>query len=109
MTNTEAEKTVEAKIETPKVTFRDLGLSEAMLKSIEKKGYVHPSPVQEWVIPLLLNGDKDIIGQAQTGTGKTASFGIPILERLDSSNKGIALSKSLELIELILSIKWKDM
>ena len=72
-----------------KTTFADLGLSEKMLAAIEKKGYVHPSPVQEGVIPLLLNGDKDIIGQAQTGTGKTASFGIPILERLDPDSKHI--------------------
>jgi len=71
------------------ITFRDLGLSEKMLKSIEKKGYIYPSPVQAGVIPLLLNGDKDIIGQAQTGTGKTASFGIPLLERLDPKNPNI--------------------
>jgi ATP-dependent RNA helicase DeaD len=56
-----------------------------MLQKIEKKGYQNPSPVQAQVIPLLLNGEKDIIGQAQTGTGKTASFAIPILERLDKN------------------------
>ncbi|MCH2188308.1 DEAD/DEAH box helicase [Candidatus Gracilibacteria bacterium] len=70
-------------------TFKDLGLSAKMLEAIEKKGYQHPSPIQAGVIPLLLNGDKDIIGQAQTGTGKTASFGIPILERLDPSAKHV--------------------
>jgi len=57
-----------------KVKFSDLGLSDKMLKIIEKKGYEFPSPVQAGVIPLLLNGNKDIIGQAQTGTGKTAAF-----------------------------------
>ncbi|QFR39463.1 DEAD/DEAH box helicase [Candidatus Gracilibacteria bacterium 28_42_T64] len=72
-----------------KVKFSDLGLSDKMLKIIEKKGYEFPSPVQAGVIPLLLNGDKDIIGQAQTGTGKTAAFGIPVLERLDTNNKNI--------------------
>lgn len=72
-----------------KVKFSDLGLSEKMLQAIEKKGYEYPSPVQAGVIPLLLNGDKDIIGQAQTGTGKTASFGIPLLERLDKNAKGV--------------------
>jgi ATP-dependent RNA helicase DeaD len=72
-----------------KVKFSDLGLSDKMLKAIEAKGYEYPSPVQAGVIPLLLNGDKDIIGQAQTGTGKTASFGIPLLERLDKNAKGV--------------------
>ncbi len=75
------------KVEENKTRFSDLGLSEKMLSAITKKGYEYPSPVQAGVIPLLLNGDKDIIGQAQTGTGKTAAFGIPLLERLDKNNK----------------------
>ena len=72
-----------------KIKFSDLGLSETILKSIEKKWYVHPSPIQAGVIPLLLNGKKDIIGQAQTWTGKTAAFALPILERLDPDTKSI--------------------
>ena len=72
-----------------KIKFSDLGLSETILKSIEKKWYIHPSPIQAGVIPLLLNGKKDIIGQAQTGTGKTAAFALPILERLDPETKSI--------------------
>jgi len=72
-----------------KTTFRDLGLSEKILSAIEKKGYEYPSEIQAGVIPLLLNGDRDIIGQAQTGTGKTASFGLPLLERLDTNKKGV--------------------
>jgi ATP-dependent RNA helicase DeaD len=72
-----------------KITFADLGLSEKMLKKITAKGYEFPSAIQAWVIPLLLNGDKDIIGQAQTGTGKTAAFGLPVLERLDPTSKDI--------------------
>lgn len=71
------------------VTFSDLGLSEKMLKAIKAKGYVYPSAIQAAVIPLLLNGNKDIIGQAQTGTGKTAAFALPILERLDIKSNGI--------------------
>lgn len=71
------------------LTFRDLWLSEKILKAIEKKGYIYPSPVQAWVIPLLLNWNKDIIWQAQTGTGKTAAFALPILERLDSNSRNI--------------------
>jgi len=70
-------------------TFRDLGLSEKLLEAIEKKGYIHPSPIQAGVIPLLLKGERNILGQAQTGTGKTASFGLPLLDRLDMSKVGI--------------------
>ena len=70
-------------------TFSDLGLSEKMLKKIEAKGYKAPSEIQAGVIPLLLNGDKDIVGQAQTGTGKTAAFALPILERIDPTSNGI--------------------
>ena len=66
-----------------KTTFRDLGLSEKLLSSIEKKGYEFPSDIQAGVIPLLLNGEKNVLGQAQTGTGKTASFGLPLLDKLD--------------------------
>lgn len=72
-----------------KIKFSDLGLSESILKNIEKKWYIYPSPIQAGVIPLLLNGKKDIIGQAQTWTGKTAAFALPILERLDPKTKSI--------------------
>ena len=72
-----------------KITFRDLGLSEKLLAAVEAKGYKYPSEVQAGVIPLLLNGDKDIIGQAQTGTGKTAAFGLPLLDRLDMTKTGV--------------------
>jgi len=83
------EKKIDAEDTNTKVQFKDLGLSEKMLAKIEKKGYQFPSPVQAGVIPLLLNGDKDIIGQAQTGTGKTAAFALPILERLDPKSNSI--------------------
>lgn len=73
----------------PATTFADLGLSPAILSVIEKKGFKTPSPIQAGVIPLLLKGEKDIIGQAQTGTGKTAAFALPLLERLDASKKQI--------------------
>ena len=85
---TETTKT-EVKVEEKKITFADLGLSDKLLKAIEKKGYEFPSAIQAGVIPLLLNGDKDIIGQAQTGTGKTASFGLPLLDRLDPAKKWV--------------------
>ena len=72
-----------------KTTFRDLGLSEKLLEAIEKKGYQYPSEIQAGVIPLLLNGDRDIVGQAQTGTGKTAAFGLPLLDRLNIDKSGV--------------------
>ena len=62
--------------------FRELGISEHILKALAAKGFVEPSPIQKQTIPLLLAGEKDVIGQAQTGTGKTAAFGIPILESI---------------------------
>lgn len=65
------------------VTFRDLGLSENTLQAIEAKGFVHPTPIQAACIPVLLNDEKDIIGRAQTGTGKTAAFGLPLIDLLD--------------------------
>ncbi|HOO71504.1 MAG TPA: DEAD/DEAH box helicase [Spirochaetota bacterium] len=62
--------------------FDELGLSQSSLNEIAKKGFEEPTEIQEKIIPLLLNTEKDLIGQAQTGTGKTAAFGLPILEKL---------------------------
>ena len=64
--------------------FTELNLSEAILATVEKAGFVEPSPIQELTIPLALEG-KDVIGQAQTGTGKTAAFGLPTLDKIDIS------------------------
>ena len=63
--------------------FKDLGLSEEMLAALALKGFQTPSQIQALTIPKLLSGDKDLIGQAQTGTGKTAAFGIPIIENAE--------------------------
>lgn len=63
--------------------FASLGLSPAMLAALEEKGFTSPSPIQKAVIPVLLKADHDVIGQAHTGTGKTAAFAIPLIERLD--------------------------
>ena len=71
------------------VEFRNLGLTEKTLKALEKKGYEKPSPIQALTIPALLLGEKDIIGQAQTGTGKTAAFSLPILEKIEENGKHI--------------------
>ena len=79
--------------------FRELGLSEKTLKALAKKGYEQPTPIQALTIPALLNGDKDIIGQAQTGTGKTAAFSLPILENFeaDKNIQAIVLAPTREL------------
>ncbi|HET8737789.1 MAG TPA: DEAD/DEAH box helicase [Pricia sp.] len=69
------------------MTFKELGLAEPILKAVEKEGYTHPTPIQEQAIPILLRG-KDLLGVAQTGTGKTAAFGIPILHHLYTSQNG---------------------
>jgi superfamily II DNA/RNA helicase len=61
--------------------FNGLGLSESIVKAIQELGFTKPTPVQEKTIPLILKG-KDIIASAQTGTGKTAAFGLPTLDRL---------------------------
>ncbi|HWK27862.1 MAG TPA: DEAD/DEAH box helicase [Solirubrobacter sp.] len=65
-------------------TFADLGLSEPILQALQDVGYESPSPIQEQAIPPLLQG-RDVIGQAQTGTGKTAAFGLPLMEFVDPS------------------------
>jgi len=62
--------------------FSKLGLSEESLLAISKKGFEEPSQIQKLTIPLLLENEKDIVGQAQTGTGKTAAFGLPILDNI---------------------------
>jgi len=65
-------------------TFADLGLSETTLQALRDVGYESPSPIQEQAIPSLMEG-RDVIGQAQTGTGKTAAFGLPMVEQVDPS------------------------
>src|SRR5580700_1617416 len=70
----------------PPAAFADLGLSEAVLNGLADVGYESPSPIQAATIPVLLSG-ADILGQAQTGTGKTAAFALPILSKLDLAQK----------------------
>ena len=65
-------------------TFEELGVSEGIRRAIEEMGFVQPMPVQEEVIPYLLGNQNDVIALAQTGTGKTAAFGIPVLQRIAS-------------------------
>jgi ATP-dependent RNA helicase DeaD len=69
------------------MNFRDLGLGEKTLKGLEDLNFTTPTPIQEQTIPHLLAGDIDLMGLAQTGTGKTAAFGLPIIEKIDGSMK----------------------
>ena len=66
------------------MTFKDLGIIEPILKALKAEGYTHPTPIQEQSIPILLNR-KDLLGCAQTGTGKTAAFSIPIIQHIHNS------------------------
>ena len=70
------------------LSFTSLGLSEARVKHLENMGYAEPTAIQAEAIPHLLSG-RDLIGQAQTGTGKTAAFALPIMEQLDASNPAV--------------------
>ncbi|MBW9221753.1 DEAD/DEAH box helicase [Methanothermococcus sp. SCGC AD-155-C09] len=80
--------------------FRNLGLSENMINALKRKGFKDPTPIQKKIIPIILNEEMDVIGQAQTGTGKTAAFGIPMIERIEENSKkvqGIVLTPTREL------------
>lgn len=68
-------------------TFESLGIQEGLLHSIQQLGFTQPTPIQEKAIPVLLQGTKDFIGLAQTGTGKTAAFGLPLLQLIDKSQR----------------------
>ena len=81
-------------------TFEELGVSEDIRRAIEELGFEHPMPVQEEVIPYLLGNKNDVIALAQTGTGKTAAFGLPLLQKVDAQNRAtqaIVLSPTREL------------
>lgn len=69
--------------------FRELGLKEELLEAIEELGFIFPTPVQEKVIPVILGEENDLVALAQTGTGKTAAFGLPLLQKLDLSQNVI--------------------
>ena len=81
-------------------TFEELGVSEEIRRAIDELGFVNPMPVQEEVIPYLLGQGNDVIALAQTGTGKTAAFGIPLLQRTDPNlreTQALILSPTREL------------
>ena len=80
--------------------FAELGLEDNLLKAIEDMGFTSPSDVQEKAIPVLLEKDTDMVSLAQTGTGKTAAFGFPMLQKIDVGSRttqGLILSPTREL------------
>ena len=86
-------------MESKNITFSDLGLSEAMLKALEKKGYGYPTTIQAEAIPHFMQW-KDVIAKAPTGTGKTFAFGIPMIEHIDAESEavqGLILAPTREL------------
>ena len=86
-------------MEESNITFADLGLSEAMLKALEKKGYGYPTTIQQQAIPEFMQW-KDVIAKAPTGTGKTFAFGIPMIEHIDANQEavqGLILAPTREL------------
>ncbi len=80
--------------------FRTLGLSEAMLRTLASKGFHEPTPIQKVIIPFLLQKSQDVVAQAETGTGKTAAFGIPMIETMENPDgrvKALVLVPTREL------------
>ena len=76
------------------ITFADTGLSEPILSAIAEKGYIYPTPIQAQAIPVVLAG-RDVLGVAQTGTGKTAGFTLPMLDILSGSRARARMPRSL--------------
>jgi len=82
------------------MNFTDIGIRKDFIQALTEMNIVEPSEIQQKMIPLLLNGESDVIGQAQTGTGKTAAFGLPMLHQIDPQNKviqGLILCPTREL------------
>ncbi len=80
--------------------FEELNLNDELLSAIGELGFVKPTPIQELVIPVLLDSNRDLVGLAQTGTGKTAAFGLPMIQKVDTTSKqtqGLILSPTREL------------
>ncbi|MFT6215838.1 MAG: ATP-dependent RNA helicase DeaD [Roseivirga sp.] len=85
-------------------TFSELGISNGLVKGLTEMSIVQPSEIQQLAIPILLSSENDFIGQAQTGTGKTAAFGLPLLQRIDPKRdevQGLILAPTRELCQQI--------
>lgn len=85
-------------------TFQSLGLSEPIIKALTESNIIHPTPIQEQAIPALVDSATDFLGLAQTGTGKTAAFGLPLIEQIDPDQRfiqAVVLSPTRELAQQI--------
>ena len=88
----------------PNLTFTDLGISKNFAKGLKELNIIHPTQIQEEVIPFLLETKTDLVGQAQTGTGKTAAYGLPLLHQIDSNKnkvQGLILCPTRELSQQV--------
>lgn len=90
--------------EAVEISFRSLGLDEPMLKAVEEKGFETPSPIQQLTIPALLRNGRDMIAQAQTGTGKTAAYGLPLLQLLSPAKGAVQAIVLVPTRELALQV-----
>ena len=114
MTKKETENTTE---DTPKkMSFQDLGLSDLLLDAINKKGFEEPSEIQALTIPVMLENNHNIIAQAQTGTGKTAAFGLPLIQLIDEDKNNVQAivlvptrELAIQVAEEILSLRGNKM
>lgn len=86
------------------MTFEELGVCNEIRQAIDELGFVQPMPVQEAVIPYLLEGDNDVIALAQTGTGKTAAFGIPLLQRITEDRQAMGESAGRAMSKLPMAV-----
>ncbi len=84
--------------------FLELGLSEGIVNAITQKGFTQPTPIQAATIPLLLSNTVDVVGQAQTGTGKTAAFGLPLIDLLKENQKQVQALVLVPTRELALQV-----
>ncbi|MGB6269248.1 MAG: DEAD/DEAH box helicase, partial [Olleya sp.] len=86
------------------MTFKDLGLDKNYVKSLKELGIKTPTMIQAQAIPMLLNASTDFVGLAQTGTGKTAAFGLPLLHKINPKNnavQGLIIAPTRELVQQI--------
>ena len=88
------------------MTFQKLGINNHILKAISDLGFTKPTPIQQQSIPALLNGNTDYIGLAQTGTGKTAAFGLPLIHSIDQNKKNIQALIMCPTRELCAYLRW---
>src|SRR5438552_2753950 len=89
-------------------SFHEMGLSEPLVKHLEKLKFTQPTPIQEKTVPYLLEG-KNVVGQAQTGSGKTLAFALPLLERIDPrllAPQALVLAPTRELVLQICQVFW---